>query len=351
LFVLVLVLPLFYAAVITHTSVQAPTTQRAWTYLIYYASDWPDLEKFTFKDLGKLTEGQDYEGQITVHMLISTQTEGCYSVLIDQQASEGFVMTRTARQNMSDPKTIQSFVTESVQASPAENYVFHYAGHSSSWYTLSEPTSILPVTVLADALANTEVHFNLIVFDSCLMGLLESHFQLRALTDYIISCETYSPWEGFISTQLLTTLSSSNSTSNVNKYESIIDNFIQRNLNGPDISDASLTSTAGLDDLAQFVLSVNLTYADFEGHRLAFLDIEDGTFDLYEVVMALDRLTSAQRSQFQSLFNRVVIYYRQNEMRPAYNEHHHGLSVCRTPMMDFECWAYYLLDLQPVSAC
>jgi len=244
-------------------------------------------------------------------MLISTKTEGLYSVKINQQASKGFSMTRISRQNMSDPMTIETFVKNSVQENPAENYVFHYAGHSSSWYMLSEPTAILPVVTLEEALTNTGVHFNLIVFDSCLMGLLESHYQLRNLTDYIISCETYSPWEGFISSQLLTTLSSSNSTSHINKYQAIIDNFIQRNLDGPDVSDATLTATAGLSDLAEFIRSVKLTTADFEGHRAASLNIEDGTFDLYEVVMGLTRLTEEEKKQFTNLFNAVVVFYRQ----------------------------------------
>jgi len=232
-----------------------------------------------------------------------------------------------------------------------KNYVLHHAGHSSSWYLMTEETSIFPIASYASALERTNVHFSLIVFDSCLMSMLEPQYQLRFVTDYILSCETYSPWQGFISAQLLTTMSESNSTSSVGKYESILNDFIQRNLEGPYVSDATLTSTARLEDLANFVMSINLTQGDFQGHRPAKLDLEDGTFDLWQVVMSLPRLTSNQKDTFTTLFREVVIYYQQNELSSNYNEHHFGLSVCRDPMMNYNDWAYYLLELQPVSVC
>jgi len=40
------------------------------------------------------------------------------------------------------------------------------------------------------------------------MSMLETIYELKEVADYIVAVETYGPWEGFISTDLLPTFNS-----------------------------------------------------------------------------------------------------------------------------------------------
>jgi len=336
-------------ALIFFVCISSVFSKNLWTLLFYYASN-NELEVYTFKDFGKLTSSHS-DSTIDAHVLIQTQTQGSYRVHINGDPHDNFNLQRIKDgMNMSDPSVLSSFISSSIMSSPAEHYALIYSGHADSWMMVSEPYSVFPISTLSSLISSINVHFDVIIFDGCLMSMLESLFQLREVTDYVVACETYSPWEGFISTVLLSTFANQIlSTEQI--LSSIADNFILRNSNfSGDVTDVAVTRLDAIQPLADFVMSLSLSQSDFSSNDT--VDTMDQTHDLFTTVMSMseDRVSSSQKIRFESLFNDVVLYYRQNEVNgsDSYNPLHHGISICQSPDLNPDSYWYYTLQLQPV---
>jgi len=264
-------------------------------------------------------------------------------------------MQRMWTPNMSSWDVLYDFMIGAITKNPATYYGFVYSGHSSSWYLIPDPTAILPIVTFGDILeqvsATLNIQLSVVMFDSCLMSMLESLYQLRKVTSYVAAFETYGPWEGFISAQFLSTFDSEEVPIK-DQLVAVADNFIERNADGPDIVDVSIIDLSHITTLANIVLNVSLHESDLNDLNDT-VDPDDDTHDLYQTIMMLpdNRLGPSIRHQFQTTFNDVVVYYRQNQLNvsESYNPYHHGISVCRQPNSDPNAWAYYLLDLQPVQ--
>jgi len=326
-------------------------SKNLWTLLFYYATN-NELEVYTFKDFGKLTDASYSERNVEAHMLIQTQTQGSYQVHIDEDPHNGLSMKRLHQGvNFSSPSVLTDFILSSMSDSPAERYAFIYSGHGDSWMMISEEDSVFPISSFSSVLSSINVRFDLIIFDSCLLSMLETLFQLRQVADYVIACETYSPWEGFFSSVLLSTFDNSQ-FSLTDIFISISDNFIERNSNfSGDVTDVAVTNLTAIQPLADFVLSLKLTQNDFILNDT--VDSMDQTHDLFTTVMSLsdERVSSSDKEKFQSLFSDVIVYYKQNNVNgsDAYNPYHHGISLCRSPDLNPLGFWYYTLDLQPVN--
>jgi len=327
-------------------------SKNLWTVLFYYATN-NELEVYTFKDFGKLTKSSYSDNNIEAHMLVQTQTQGTYQAHIANDPHDGFSMKRLNEGlNMSSTSVLSNFISSSITQSPADHYAFIYSGHGDSWMLISEQESVFPISYFSSVLSNINIRFDLIIFDTCLMSMLETLFQLRQVADYVIACETYSPWEGYISSVLLSTFDNSD-LSLTQIVESIADNFIDRNSNfSGDITDVAVTNITAIQPLADFVLSLELTQKDFIDGDNNTVDSMDQTHDLFNTVMSLsdDRVSPSNKQKFQSLFSDVIVYYKQNIVNGSdfYNPYHHGISICRSPDLNPLGHWYYTLDLHPV---
>lgn len=115
---------------------------------------------------------------------------------------------------------------------------------------------------IVKALKSSGAKFNTIIFDMCLMSMLETIYELKDVVDYVVAVETYGPWEGFISPQLLPTLESDIPIEE--KLKDIASNYINRNKGGPDVCDVAVTRTKDVVRLANFIeTKVKLTQMDF----------------------------------------------------------------------------------------
>eukprot|EP00697_Spironema_sp_BW2_P013726 gnl/Spiro4/3968_TR1976_c0_g1_i1.p1 gnl/Spiro4/3968_TR1976_c0_g1~~gnl/Spiro4/3968_TR1976_c0_g1_i1.p1 ORF type:complete len:368 (-),score=128.67 gnl/Spiro4/3968_TR1976_c0_g1_i1:80-1183(-) len=342
------------------SSVKAPQTAghvRNWTLMFYYCGN-NSLANYTFVDVRKLTDGvlpADADlSQVAVHMLISTSIYGSYHLEFAADPHAGFTMTSSHSSfNMSKEDTLVEFIKRSAAASPAANYVLWYSGHGSAWYMIAQDDSIIPVATWQKAVESAGVHFSALVFDTCLMSNLEALHQLRNVTDWVLACETYGPWEGFLGSHLLNAFQQSTSTPKL--LEELVANFLVRNAGLPDPADAAVVNVRAVGALSAFVVGLNLTEADFHTDDDT-LDPDTNNHDLMWTVLSLpeERLSLDMRSRFVSLFDGAVQHYRQlqgnSSVIALYNKLHHSISVVRSPMRDAaNAWAYDLLELHPVA--
>jgi hypothetical protein len=99
-----------------------------------------------------------------------------------------------------------------------EKYCFIYSGGGFGFYTENTDgcfMSVLEWSKCLDIFHTTSVScgkknnnknkkkWDLIGFDCCLFSMLESIYQLRHLTKYILACETYEPYQGFNSVEMV----------------------------------------------------------------------------------------------------------------------------------------------------
>lgn len=111
-------------------------------------------------------------------------------------------------QNMSDPKTLASFIAWAAQAAPADRYALVMWDHGGGWTgfglddtapptdtTLSLPE--LREGIEAGMKMGQIKRFDLLAFDACLMGNLETALMAREFADYFIGSEELVPGHGW----------------------------------------------------------------------------------------------------------------------------------------------------------
>lgn len=124
-----------------------------------------------------------------------------------------------------DSANIIDFVSNAVSKYKAENYALIMSGHSDgilgkTMFYDSNPESQIVLHYLRNILRvakkclksnkdnfdEKEPKFNLIGFDSCMMGMLEVGYELRDVAEYMVASQGYSPTDGWNYQEILTDL-------------------------------------------------------------------------------------------------------------------------------------------------
>ena len=154
---------------------------------------------------------------------------GRYRVL-----SEGIQNLDTPTQkSMVEPSEISSFINFCVKNYPADRYglIFwdHGGGTIAGFGTDELYSESLSLDEISSAVKNTNVHFDFIGFDACLMGTIETAYSLRNSADYLIASEETMPGLGWSYIGWLKALSKNPSLDMEKLGSIIIDDFTASN--------------------------------------------------------------------------------------------------------------------------
>jgi len=90
-------------------------------------------------------------------------------------------------------------------------------------------TGSLSLSDLRDALVASGVKFNLVGFDACLMGTIETAYAMEPVADYLVASEEYEPGYGWAYTGFLSLLSEDPAVDTERLGQQIVEDFISDN--------------------------------------------------------------------------------------------------------------------------
>jgi hypothetical protein len=170
---------------------QIPSTEinaKEWTFMLYDDADfedaWDPLSDFT---------SEVYGGE-KVHIIVLQDTESGPAKLwqIDENHTL-ILLDELGEVNMGDYATLKDFIEYCKANFPAERYIMDLYNHGAGWKgACKDDTSdgdLLTMDEMQQALAETD-GIDIIMFNApCLMGSLESAYELRNLVDVYIGSE------------------------------------------------------------------------------------------------------------------------------------------------------------------
>ncbi len=133
--------------------------------------------------------------------------------------------------DMASPSTLSNFINDTAAAFPADRYsliLWDHGGGTFSGFGYDEnyPDSTLTLASLSQAFSQSNVKFDIVGFDACLMGTAETALMLEPYADYLLASQELEPGIGWHYTDWLTTLSNSPSIPTVDLSAKIIDDFV-----------------------------------------------------------------------------------------------------------------------------
>ena len=133
---------------------------------------------------------------------------------------------------MTSPDTLTSFINYCTDNFPANRQMlifWDHGGGSVSGYGYDEKNpriSSMTLSGINTALKNAGTKFDLIGFDTCLMGTVENALMLNSYADYLVASEETEPGLGWYYTNWVSALSANSSMSTVDLGKKIIDDFV-----------------------------------------------------------------------------------------------------------------------------
>ncbi len=149
--------------------------------------------------------------------------------LID--SSGMYLLGDAGKGTMLDQKSVTDFAKWGIKNYPADRYLFFFWDHgggtiggygSDEKYPRSAPLTLLQ---LRQALVDTGQKFDMVGFDACLMGTIETAYAMEPVADYMLASEEYEMGDGWYWTGFLTALGQDPSIDTVELGKVAIDDF------------------------------------------------------------------------------------------------------------------------------
>ena len=170
-------------------------------------------------------------------------------------------------QPMTDPNTLIRFVEYCKKNFPANRYQLIFWDHGGGSVTgygydeLNANAGAMSLSKIKSAIAATDIKYDFIGFDACLMATTETALALSDYADYMIASEETEPGTGWYYTNWLSDLSNNTATSTLNIGKRIVDDFIDESkriaggqsttLSVVDLAELKATMPSGLSSFAK----------------------------------------------------------------------------------------------------
>lgn len=178
------------------------------TVLVYAAAD-NNLASYLQGDIDEMIEGAcniPKNSRLLVYV-----DDNSLPRIISIEFEKGKPTSKTVKQyedehNSGDTETLRLAMEWMIENSPSENYGLALWSHGSSWTPAKAPAqraicvdsragSWMEIKEIADVLEQT-IHLDFILFDACFMQAIEVAYELRKVTDHIISSPAEIPGPG-----------------------------------------------------------------------------------------------------------------------------------------------------------
>jgi hypothetical protein len=176
----------------------APAT---WTYLIYMAAD-NNLDSVGDYSLGLLQKGMTNDQYVKIVALYDHFNGPAEYV---QVTSAGLIRTPLAVEpDTADPQNLATFLAWGINTYPADHYVLVVWSHAGGWkYLIPDASSgnRMSIDGFSQALDQIKTQrgksLDLVIFDACLMSLVEVTYQIANSTNFVVASEESVPGSGF----------------------------------------------------------------------------------------------------------------------------------------------------------
>lgn len=190
-------------------------TQSDWTLIFYLGDDYStlnltnDIIEIADEDVNTsdirliiLYDGPD-DGDSCIEILDSPFSSNVRTISIGNTDIE---TTSTGEVDMADKDTLKYFIEYIKEKAPADNYALYFGSHGSGFQSStpsglavengeSNDTTFLTVSEIAEAVEETG-GVSLITFDACNLGNIETLYELKDATEYVIASPALIPGPG-----------------------------------------------------------------------------------------------------------------------------------------------------------
>ncbi|MDI6855338.1 MAG: clostripain-related cysteine peptidase, partial [Candidatus Thermoplasmatota archaeon] len=178
-----------------------------WTVMVFLDGDDSTLSKYTNDDVDEMEKvGSTTDVQIVViadDQLNIDLKPGIYNVIYHPATGVGTRRTAIEEPDMSDGRTLVDYMRWTMENYPSEKFCLVLWNHGTGWKgmnvddTTGEPYYEIELDELERSLRiivqETGKKIDVILFDMCLMGMIEVAYQLQDLVDYIVFSEDKIP--------------------------------------------------------------------------------------------------------------------------------------------------------------
>ena len=199
---------------------QVKPTSTNWLLLIYMDGD-NNLSDYTYSDIQEI---QQLKLNNTIKVAVLQDTLGNNGAFLYETDENGNLkqIKSLPEPNMGDPTTLENFVLNEVKKYPAKNIALILWDHGNGWRALNKESLTKMVALdetnnedqlfmfefkeALEKLQEEGIKISLIGFDECLMGNLESFYDIANYTQYIVASEHLEPATGWNYTLVLNKL-------------------------------------------------------------------------------------------------------------------------------------------------
>ncbi|MBQ9518369.1 MAG: hypothetical protein IJR59_00540, partial [Firmicutes bacterium] len=213
--------------------------------------------------------------------------------------------------SMVDPDTLADFIQWSAKCYPADRYMlvfWNHGGGSALGFGVDEyhEDEMLELSEIGKALNESDVKFDIVGFDACLMGTLETAYMLEPYADYLIASEEVEPGTGWYYTNWVNKLASNTVIDSVELGKIIIDDYItgpdssfwdSNTLSVIDLSEIPYTYRVLSDYLNNSKQNINEMYGSISNARSNAKDFGDGGFEQIDILSYITRLDGIDGKQ------------------------------------------------------
>ena len=225
-----------------------------------------------------------------------------------------------------DTQSVTDFANWAAQNYPADRYLFVFWDHgggtiggygSDEVYPNAEPLSLLE---LRTALANTNQKYDLVGFDACLMGTIETAYAMEPVADYLMASEEYEMGDGWQWTGFLSALGANPAISTVELGKKAIDDFtdyyFKQRLTDVTLSLVDLREVPNvyekmgdfLEAAEKTINSDNTRFIELSQARTRARSFADGGLDQVDVADMIQRTSFEGKDELLAAVNSCVKY-------------------------------------------
>ena len=341
----------------------------------YYMAYNNELEYCLAPDLRRLVAAHPCTGSTVFHFLIATRIgtrhvrlTGCLAR--DVWDDDHYLVESTSEPvHLADPETLHNFIQNAQHADPAQYYAIVYSGGGCATYLhVEDPQSEWDALTPQWASLNREEQLSLarpyflgigslravlerqkcdlLVFDCCIMASLESVYELRNVTSYIVACQEWQGVAGLGSDKVIGYFADTQSTP-YNVAIRLSDAYIKRTNDPSQLTltdcvttqrSCSVIQTSNLELLIRVIErlpTAQITLARQDPVWISPLEEDQcAEADVYGVASKIRHTHPRLWREFQHAFHEVVIANFTNFAVQRAKRSRHGLSFKVTPYID-----------------
>jgi hypothetical protein len=273
-----------------------PFPQKPWTFMFYNDADF-DKAYDPNHDFSQTM----YAGE-NLHVIVLQDRETAPANIWYVENNKRMTKLKSEEElNMGDPNTLQNFVDYAKRQCPAERYLIAFYNHGGGWkgacWDKSHGDDPLKMDEIKQGLTNSG-GVDIVLFTApCLMGALESVYELRNCTDVYIGSEDLSGYCWWMDNTMLNLRNALEQSPDINIYqlaEQVIgfvynDHAPEWDRYLPDLTMSAIRTDRirGLADaIDKLSISYNQKFEDFRQHmNLLYKDIlsfYDSNIDVFD---------------------------------------------------------------------